>query len=245
MIARSYRKGAGDVSGFADDYAFLIQGLLDLYEASFDVSWLEWAVALQEKQDTLFLDRAAGGYFSVTDKDPSLLLRMKEDYDGAEPSPNSVSALNLLRLAEMNGRTKWREQAEKTIDAFSNQLTGVPIALPQMLVALDFELVEPRQIVIAGKPGADDTRALLREVHQHFIPRKILVLADGGEGQKFLAERMEFMKSIAMIDGKATAYVCENYVCRQPVSDPGTLAASLANDETASEKTRPPARWTP
>jgi uncharacterized protein YyaL (SSP411 family) len=236
VIARSYRKGAGDVAGFADDYAFLIQGLLDLYEASFDVSWLEWTVALQEKQDTLFLDKTTGGYFSVTDKDPHLLLRMKEDHDGAEPSPNSVSALNLLRLAEMTGRAEWREQAGKTLDAFSDQLTRVPIALPQMLVALDFELVEPRQIVIAGKPGADDTRALLREVHQHFIPRKILLLADGGDGQNVLSGKLEFMKSVVMIDGKATAYVCENYVCRQPVSDLGTLAASLANGVTGSEK---------
>jgi hypothetical protein len=161
---------------------------------------------------------------------------MKEDHDGAEPSPNSVSALNLLRLAEMTGRAEWREQAGKTLDAFSDQLTRVPIALPQMLVALDFELVEPRQIVIAGKPGADDTRALLREVHQHFIPRKILLLADGGDGQNVLSGKLEFMKSVVMIDGKATAYVCENYVCRQPVSDLGTLAASLANGVTGSEK---------
>jgi uncharacterized protein YyaL (SSP411 family) len=99
-LIRSYRQAASDVRGFVDDYAFLIQGLLDLYEASLDTQWLKWANQLQEKQDALFWDAQSGGYFSVSGRDPNILLRMKEDYDGAEPSPNSVSALNLLRLAQ-------------------------------------------------------------------------------------------------------------------------------------------------
>ncbi|MEI9893905.1 MAG: DUF255 domain-containing protein [Chthoniobacter sp.] len=111
QLLRSYRQGAGEVGGFCDDYAALIQGLLDLYEADFDIAWLQWAVELQAKQDSLFLDAEHGGYFSVTKDAPNILLRMKEDYDGAEPSPNSVAALNLLRLAQITGQDDYARQA--------------------------------------------------------------------------------------------------------------------------------------
>jgi uncharacterized protein len=226
-LIRSYREGASDVAGFADDYAFFIQGLLDLYEASFDVAWLKWAAELQAKQDELFADKNGGGYFSVTDKDPHILLRMKEDYDGAEPSPNSVAALNLLRLSQVTGSDALKREAEKTISAFAQQLDKMPTAMPQMLVALDFSLGKPKQIVIAGKPGAPDTRALLREVHAHFIPNKILLLADGGEGQQWLGERLEFIKTAAPLEGNATAFVCENFVCQLPTSDVKKLSELL------------------
>ena len=218
-LIRSYRQGPSDVPGFADDYAFLIQGLLDLYEASADIAWLKWAAELQAKQDALFADKEHGGYFSVTDKDPHILLRMKEDYDGAEPSPNSIAALNLLRLAEMTGSEPWKKEAARTIAVFGEQVAKSPTAMPQMLVALDFSLAKPKQIVIAGKPGADDTRALLREVHAHFIPNKIVLFADGGDGQHWLGKKLDFIKTAKPLDGKATAYVCEDFVCQAPVND--------------------------
>ena len=218
-LLRSYRQGPGDVHGFADDYAVLIQGLLDLYEASADIAWLKWAAELQAKQDALFADKEHGGYFSVTDKDPHILLRMKEDYDGAEPSPNSVAALNLLRLAEMTGSDSWKKEAARTIAAFGEQIAKQPTAMPQMLVALGFSLAKPKQIVIAGQPGAADTRALLCEVHSHFIPNKIILFADGGDGQRWLGEKLDFIKTAKPLDGKATAYVCEDFVCQAPVND--------------------------
>jgi len=226
-LIRSYRQGASDVAGFADDYAFLIQGLLDLYEASAQHAWLAWAIDLQQKQDTLFADKEHGGYFSTMEKDPHILIRMKEDYDGAEPSPNSVSALNLLRLSEMTGDAAMRERAQKVIGAFSTQLQRMPVAMPQMLVALIFGLSEPKQIVIAGKPGAADTRALLQELHAHFIPEKILLFADGADGQKFLASKNEFLETVAPVDGKAAAYVCENFTCQLPVTDVAALRKLL------------------
>jgi uncharacterized protein YyaL (SSP411 family) len=227
-LVRSHRMGASDVEGFTDDYAFLIQGLLDLYEASLDIAWLQWAADLQVKQDAVFADNEHGGYFSVRADDPHILLRLKEDYDGAEPSPNSVSALNLLRLAQMTGNDSHRSRAEKTVAAFSAQLTKMPHAMPQMLVALDFLLAKPLQIVLSGKPGAPDTRALLREAHRFFIPHKVLLLADGGEGQRWLGERLEFIKTAVPLDEQAAAYVCENFACRRPVSDPASLQLLLA-----------------
>ena len=162
-LLRSYRQGPGKVAGFCDDYAALIGGLLDLYEADFDIAWLQWALELQAKQDALFGDPAHGGYFSVTAGEPDILLRIKEDYDGAEPSPNSVSALNLLRLAQLTDKPEFRERALKTLAAFADQLTRTPTGLPQLLAALDASLAKPRQIVIAGPPDAPETRALLRE----------------------------------------------------------------------------------
>src|SRR5450631_2837121 len=137
-LFRNYRGGRGGVEGFADYYAFVIQGLLDLYEASFDVGWLKFAIELQETQDRLFLDEKNGGYFSGTGKDASILLRMKEDNDSAEPAASSVAALNLLRLAQIRDDKELRERGGKTIDAFGAQLARIPMAMPQMLVALDY-----------------------------------------------------------------------------------------------------------
>ncbi len=218
-LARNYRDGKGEVEGFAEDYAFLIQGLLDLYEATFDVNWLQWALDLQKTQDELFLDKKHGGYFSTTGKDKSVLLRMKDDNDGAEPSASSVSALNLLRLAQMREAKPWEAEARKTIDAFSGVLRRAPTAMPQMLSALDFALGKPRQIVLAGKKEADDTRKLLREIRGHFLPNTVVLLADGGKDQKYLAETHEEIGAMKMVDEKAAAYVCENFTCKAPVSE--------------------------
>jgi uncharacterized protein len=227
VVLRSYREGAGNVAGFADDYAFLVQGLLDLYETGFDVAWLRRAAGLQHEMDELFLDEKDGGYFSASGKDPSILLRMKEDNDGAEPSPNSIAALNLLRLAQILDDSAMRERAEKTIRVFAKQLEQMPTALPQMLVALEASRATPRQIVIAGKPDSADTKALLREVRSHFLPNTIVLLADCGEGQKWLGEKLGFIRAAAPVEGSAAACVCENYTCNLPLADPEKLRALL------------------
>jgi uncharacterized protein YyaL (SSP411 family) len=140
ILYRSYRGGRSDIEGFADDYAFVIQGLLDLYEASFDVEWLKFATQLQETQDRLFFDEENGGYFSSGGKEESVFLRMKDDNDGAEPAASSVAALNLIRLSQLLGdpATAGAKRARKTIDAFAMTLSHFASAMPQMLVALDY-----------------------------------------------------------------------------------------------------------
>ena len=226
-LKRRYRSGDVAINGFLDDYAFLIQGLLDLYEASFDVRWIAWAVRLQQTQDQLFWDSSQGGYFATSGDDPSILARMRDDYDGAEPSPNSVAAMNLLRLWQMTGRKTWEEKAGKSFAVFGRRLQTFPHAMPQLVAALDFKLSKPKQIIIAGDPNGADTRALLRLVHQRFIPNKILLLADGAQGQKHLAEWLPFIKSMGRKQGRATAYICENYVCKLPTADPKVVATLL------------------
>ncbi|PWT83864.1 MAG: thioredoxin domain-containing protein, partial [Acidobacteria bacterium] len=193
ILYRNFRQGRSEIEGFADDYAFVTQGLLDLYEASFDIEWLKFAVQLQETQDRLFFDEKNGGYFSSGGTDKSVFLRMKDDNDGAEPAASSVAALNLLRLSQFRDdpAAAGAERAKKTIDAFTTTLSHFPSAMPQMLVALDYSLSKPRQIVIAGKKDATETRALLREVNRHFLPKTVLFLADGTEAQKYLGEKNE------------------------------------------------------
>ena len=226
-LLRSYREGASSIPGFADDYASLIQGLLDLYEADFDVAWLQWAVELQTKQDALFGDPAHGGYFSAAAGDPHILLRMKEDHDGAEPSPNSIAALNLLRLAQVTDDKALHDRAVKTIGAFADQLERMPSTLPQLLCALDTSLAKPSQIVIAGAKVNPATQALLREAHRKFIPNKLVLLADGAAGQQWLGKRLEFLRTVGPIEGKPAAYVCENFVCQLPVTEPAKLRELL------------------
>jgi uncharacterized protein YyaL (SSP411 family) len=228
QLLRNFRQGASDVNGFAEDYAYVIQGLLDLYEADFNTDHLQWAYQLQERMNQLFGDAEHGGFFSVTKDAPNILLRMKEDYDGAEPSPNSVAALNLLRLAQIKQAPEFTAQAQKTIGAFADRLTQAPVTLPQMLVALDASLAKPRQVVIAGPRDSATTRMLLREVHGRFLPDKVLLLADGGPGQKWLGEHLEFIRTAAPMDGQPAAYVCENFVCQLPTTDPAKLREFFA-----------------
>ncbi|MFQ5739650.1 MAG: thioredoxin domain-containing protein [Acidobacteriota bacterium] len=227
ILKRRYREGAVAVEGFLDDYAFLTQGLLDLYETSLEGRWLKLALELTEQMNQLFWDPKTGGYYTASGKDPSILVRMKEDYDGAEPAPNSVAILNLLRLSQISNDEAGRQRAERSIQAFQRQLDASPQAMPQLLVALDFLLSKEKQILIAGKRGAADTARLLEEVHKRFIPNKIIFLADGGDLQKQLAARMEVLNGIRPIDGKATAYICEDYVCQLPTNDPEAVARLL------------------
>ncbi|HEY5992367.1 MAG TPA: thioredoxin domain-containing protein [Candidatus Udaeobacter sp.] len=227
ILYRNYREGRSDIEGFADDYACVVQGLLDLYEASFDIEWLKLAIELQETQDRLFLDEKNGGYFSNSGKDQSVFVRMKDDNDGAEPSASSVAALNLLRLSQFRDDKEMAERAKKTINAFAGTFSLYVSAMPQMLVALDYSLSKPRQIVIAGTKGAPETKALLKEVHRHFLPKTILVLADGAEGQKYLGEKNEAIRVMSPMHDKPATYVCENFTCKAPVTDPKALSELL------------------
>jgi uncharacterized protein len=237
-LLRSFREGA-NVNGFASDYAFLVQGLLDLYEASFDTGWIEWAVKLQQRQDELFGDAKKGAYYSTSEKDPDVLLRMKEADDTAEPSPNSVTALNLLRIGYMFDQADARYSAEKTMKAFATQIERAPALAPQMLVALSWSRSKPKQVVIVGKADDAATQAMLREVYRHFVPHEVLILADGGKGQQFFGDRVEFMKSVTETDGKPTAYVCENFVCQLPTTDLKALANLLSPQSKRKNSARP------
>ncbi len=225
-LLRSYRGTAGAVNGFAEDYAFLIQGLLDLYEADFDVRWLQSAEALQLEMNKLFED-SNGGYFSTEADAPDILFRMKEDHDGAEPSANSVAAMNLARLSRIFDRADFQHAASRVIGAFHDAFERMPAALPQMLCALDATLTEPTQIVVAGRNDEPETAALLRVIRGHYLPNKVVLLADGGPNQNLLAEYVAGIRMMAPVQGRSAAYVCRNFTCELPVTEPKELMELL------------------
>jgi hypothetical protein len=224
-LLRRYRDGEAAIPGFLDDYAFLAQAMLDLYETEFDPGWLRLALALTEKSRELFEDGENGAFFS-TAAAPDLVLRMKDDHDGAEPSANSIAALNLLRLAGVCGREDLRRSAERILDAFASRLAGAPAAVPQMLVAAMRAAAPPRQVVIAGSLQGADTRALLAEVRRRLLPDTAVLVVDDAS-RPALAEWNPALAAMHPIQGKAAAYVCENFTCRQPVTEPGALAELL------------------
>jgi hypothetical protein len=227
VLKRRFRGGEAAIDGLVRDYAFFIQGLLDLYESTLEGRWLLLAMDLTEIQNRLFWDADNGGFYSTSGEDPSILIRMKNDYDGAEPSPNSVVALNLLRLSQMSGNQEWARMAERTLQAFQSRLMASPPSMPQMMVAVDFYLDKPKQILIAGDKDSPDTQAILREVHKRFLPNKIVLLADRGPVQERLAPGLEILETLSRLDGKATAYICENYVCQLPTNDVAVVARLL------------------
>jgi uncharacterized protein len=215
-LLRTWREGAGSIGGFAEDHAFLIQGLLDLYEADFDPAWLEWALQLQTKQDQLFWDENGGSYFSSAAGDPLMAVRLKDDYDGAEPSANSIAALNLLRLARMLHESAFEERARRVIAAHHPQLDRVPTGVPQMLVALDLALSPPAQAVIAGHRNAPDVAAWITHLHRDFQPRRVLMLADEDSP---LTSRNPELANMKPLNGLAALYLCEDFTCQAPVTD--------------------------
>ena len=210
VLLRRHRDGDSAIDGFLDDYAFYVQGLLDLYEAGFDERWLVLADTFARRLRELFEDTRDGGFFSTTNADASLILRMKEDYDGAEPSGNSIAALDLLRLAHITGREEYRSAAEHTLRAFGSRLRQSPSGVPQMMVALLEYLSPPRQIVLAGEPEA---LAGFREaMRRRFLPFHALLHADPGSA-------VESLRNMPEVDSRPAAYVCENFACQLPATE--------------------------
>ncbi|KAK3088527.1 hypothetical protein FSP39_020188 [Pinctada imbricata] len=218
-------KGDCPVEGFVDDYSDLIQGLVDLYEATFSPEYLLWAEKLQEKQNELFWDKTDGGYYSNTGKDPSIVLKLKDDQDGAEPCPNSVSANNLLRLSNLLQRPEWQEMAADILKLFYERVTKIPIAVPEMLCALIKINKPPKQVVLVGDNGSEDLQSMIDCVASRYIPNKVLIVLDGTSSE--LQDRVPFLQTLSKVDGKATAYVCENYACSLPVNTVDALQKLL------------------
>ena len=228
VLYRCYREGRGANEGFAEDYAYLIAGLLDLYEATFEVRWLQWAGRLQQTMDSLFWDEAGGGYFNSAASDASIVLRLKEDYDGAEPSQNSVAAANLLRLAAIFHDDPMRSRARRTIEALRPRWTSVPQALPELLCAIERALDAPCQVVVAGDSRKADFQALVAVVRERLGPRRVVLAADGGDGQCWLAERALWLAGMYPVDGRAAAYVCVGRSCQAPMVEPAELRMILS-----------------
>ena len=228
VVKRRYREGDTAIDGYAEDYAYLIFGLIELFQAGGDPHWLEWARALQKRQDEQFWDAENGGWFNTTGADPSVILRMKEDYDGAEPSPSSISVLNLLMMAHLTNEAELFERIDRTLKMFGPQIGKVARAVPMMMAALSTYHAKVAQIVIVGAPGDDATKVLMREAVAKYDPFSVIVPVEPGAAQSRLARMLPFISAMNMRDGRATAYVCHDFTCSEPATDPAGLAERLS-----------------
>ncbi|HEX9006289.1 MAG TPA: thioredoxin domain-containing protein [Bacteroidota bacterium] len=229
-LRRRFRKEEARFEGHLDDYAFLVAGLLQLFQASGAGRWLEQAVRLTEGMIAGFADLDRGGFFDSPGTDPSVLVRLKEQYDGAEPTGNSVAAMNLLTLAGFTGKDEWRRLAERTITAFAGILERQPVMMPNMAAALGTLLSPPSEIVIAGPPADPVAKAMVKAVREHYLPGTILLLLDPAAGAPDVV--VPELRKLAAATGKTVAYLCENYACNLPTSDPDVVAGMLERKAT-------------
>jgi len=214
-----YRDGQAGVGANLDDYAFLVWGLIELYETTFNARYLEAALKLTDNMVRHFWDEDGGGLYLTPDDGEGLLVRKKEIYDGAIPSGNSVAMLNLLRLGRMTANSDLEGKAAKIGGAFSGSVNQSPSAHTQIMVTLDFGIGPSYEVVIAGKAQAEDTKAMVKALRTRFLPNKVVLLNPDGRKSPGIAKLVEFAKNQPSIDGMATAYVCMNYNCKPPTTD--------------------------
>ncbi len=225
-LYRRYRQGEVANPGYADDYAFLIWGLLELYETTFDVAYLSEAVRLQEDMSKTFGD-ANGGFYYVGTGGEEMIVREKIIYDGALPSCNSVAAMNLLRLGRMTGNPEFEKQADLLMTSFSGQVASMPSAYTQFMQAFDFSLGPTREILIAGDLSSPGTKQLIETVHRRYCPNRVLMLKQNGKPGEDLSKIAPFTGPVPSGENGPAAYVCENFSCRNPVRSASELESIL------------------
>ncbi len=214
-----WRDGQRDTVQLLEAYAFLLSGVIELYQSTLDPKHLDFAIALADGLLAKFYDKDNGGFWQSGAGASDLILRMKEDYDGAEPSGNSVAILALLKLGAITERKDFKDAAEKSLRLFSDRLQKTPQAVPYMLMALDFSLEEPRRAVLAGDPKTAATRELLRAAHAVYQPNKV-ILGTAGAVESFA-------KTLKPRDGKPTAYICTGTACQPPTHEAGKVRELL------------------
>ena len=223
-LLRRYRRGEASIDAYAEDYAYVIYGLLELFQADPDVRWLEWARTLQQRQNELFWDESAGGWFSTTGRDSTVLLRMKEDYDGAEPTASAVSVSNLLTLSHLMDEPGWAEQIDKTFRYFGSRLEQIGRAVPMMAAALASSVAGIRQVIVVGDQNESDLRNTIR---QRYLPFTVTLMLTP-EQQRALAAMLPFVAGMRAVANRSAAYVCRDFTCLAPVTDRPSLEEALA-----------------
>jgi uncharacterized protein YyaL (SSP411 family) len=205
-----WRDGERDNVQLLEAYAFQLSGVIDLYEATLEPKCLDFAIALAEAMVAKYYDAENGGFWQSAGGAKDLILRVKDDYDGAEPSGNSVATLALLKLAAITGREDFKQPAEATLRLFAHRLQNFPQAMPVMLQALDFSLEEPRRVVVAGDSTSAKARELLRAAHSVYQPNKV-VLGNAGAVE-------EFARTLPARNGPVV-YLCTGNSCQPPTQD--------------------------
>jgi uncharacterized protein YyaL (SSP411 family) len=225
-LYRRYREGEVAYPGYLDDYGFFVWGLIELYEATFEIRYLEEALELNHAMIDLFWDGDEGGFFYSGKENEVLIKPSKEIYDGAIPSTNSVAVLNLLRLGRITGDGKLERMAKQTAEAFSKRIKAYPSAYTQFLAALDFTIGPSREIVIVDDPGRDRAGSMVEEIQQRFLPNKVLLFRQAGESGQRLAALAPFVKDLDA-SGKGV-YLCEDHTCQNLITRMEELNRALA-----------------
>jgi uncharacterized protein YyaL (SSP411 family) len=226
-LLRRYRQGDAAYPGYLDDYAFLTWGLIELYEATFKISYLEEAITLNQAMIDIFWDKEGSGLYFTGKGNELLIMRSKEIYDGALPSGTSIAVLNFLRLGRLTGNTDLEKKAGQLTRVFAAEVTEHPMAYTQLLVALDFMVGPSQEIVIAGDPDLETTWAMLNVVQRKFLPNKVVLLCpDGAEGKR-LATLSPFVEPMHSVDHQPTVYLCEQYSCKKPITKVSELESEL------------------
>lgn len=221
-----FRDGETLISGFIEDYTFLVWALLELYEATFEVKYLRYALEFNRYTIEHFWDVENGGFYSTSDDGENLLVRQKVGYDGAIPSGNSVAALNLLKLARITGNSDFENKASEVVKAFSKSLKNSPSSHTQFLAALDFMFGPSFEVIIAGDISSNDTKEMLDALRKSYVPNKV-VIHRPIEDEPEILSISPFIKNMNAIEGKATAYVCHDYSCELPTTDIGKMLELL------------------
>ncbi len=229
FLLHSFRNGQARIPGYLDDYAFLANGLVTLYEATFDITWLRTAQELLEDMIFKFWDPESGGFYFTSGDDHRLIARPKPVMDGSEPSGNSAGALLLLRVSRLTDKRAYREKAETILGINAQNLEEAPTAMTKMLCAADFLLRPPLEVALAGLKDSEAVEALARTVHSHFAPNKILACTDGdGSGERGAIEaEIPLLKDKELVDGQPAAYLCKDFTCSEPITEPRVLAERL------------------
>jgi uncharacterized protein YyaL (SSP411 family) len=227
-LLRTWKDGVAKFNAYLEDYAFLTEGLLTLYETTGEFSWLEEAMALADRMIEEFWDNENRGFFFTGKSHENLIVRSKDYFDNATPSGNSVAAMVLLRLALLSGKDNYRDLGTKVLQEVADSIRRYPSAFGYALSAADFLLSEPKEVAIVGK-DAGDIRPLLHEAWRRYLPNKVVAPGFGGETIPLLRDR-------PTQNGLPTAYVCAHYVCKEPVNSVSDLAKQLADDNLRLER---------
>ncbi|MGB6382636.1 MAG: thioredoxin domain-containing protein, partial [Syntrophobacteria bacterium] len=228
-LYRRYRDGEVVYPGYLDDYTNFVWGLIELYEATFEVSYLEEALGLNHVMIDLFWDETHGGFFYSGKDNEVLIKQSKEIYDGAIPSSNSVAALNLVRLGHITGDRDLVNRAEQLTGTFAKRIKAYPSAYTQFLAALDFMIGPSREIVIVENKNGGSSRAMIETIHAHFLPNEVLLLRPSGQAGEEITAVAPFVKELQSADDQPVVYICENHSCRQnPITEVEPLKAALA-----------------
>lgn len=220
ILMRSHRGEVSNIQGFLSDYSFLIRGLLDLYQAGGDIAWLQWAEELQTTQDKIFFDSENCGYFESSGQDPSILIRMRETYDGAEPSGNSVAIMNLLRLGHILNSSKYTDIAKKSIESISTMFSKAPHAIPEAMCALDEDMNGGKLFTFLFDHKDESLEKFLHAIHSKFIPSKDIIYWNkkDAKSDEYWNSHLDYLQGAKLIDGKTTLYLCENFSCQMPTN---------------------------